>query len=93
MPAWQITLFTISIQKEYITIYYNSLTKEISISGNKGDFKKMDFDKPKGEGDQTQLLQIINQYEALGFHLEQYNFGSLATTGERSVISVLMVKG
>ncbi len=60
-------------KKNYVSIYYNNNGKEATLSYSDGTLKKIEVDKPKGICDQTQLLKIISEHEALGYKLVNYD--------------------
>lgn len=69
-------------KKEYVTIYYSMYGKDISLSYSNGTFKTVEYQKTQGLGDQTQVLKLINEQEALGYKLVNYDIKyPLANTG------------
>ena len=78
-------------KKEYVTIFYNDLNKEVSLSYSNGTFKTVDFKERQGNGDQTQILKLINDQEALGYKLINYDF-KLPSSTKAQVTTVLLAK-
>jgi len=60
-------------KKEYVVIAYNNNGKDISLSYSNGTYKMIECQKPQGYGDQTQILKLINEQEAHGYKLVNYN--------------------
>lgn len=60
-------------KKDYVTIFCDIQQKEISLSYSNGSFKTVEYQKAQGDGDQTQLLKLINEQETLGYKLISYD--------------------
>lgn len=78
-------------KKDYVTIYYNNQDNEISISYSNGTFRKVEFQKCQGFGDQTQLLKLISEHEALGYKLINYE-NEVPSLSYKLVTTVLLSK-
>jgi len=60
-------------KKDYVSIYFGNSGKDITLSYSNGTFKKVDLEKTQGIGDQTQFLKLINEHEAQGYKLVNYD--------------------
>ncbi len=83
---------TSEAKKEYATIYYNDIEKEVSLSYSDGTYKTVEFEKTKGSGDQTQILKLINEQEVLGYKLVNYDYKIAGSTSGKKVTTVLLCK-
>jgi hypothetical protein len=79
-------------KKDYVTINFNGIREEISMSFSNGTYKLVDFLKPQGKGDQTQLLKLINEQEAVGYKLVSYNCEIHSQNTAFHVTTVLLSK-
>lgn len=79
-------------KKEYVTIYYDIFAKEISLSYSNGTYKTVEYQKPQSDGDQTQMLKLVNEQEMLGYKLISYDNKFPVPNARLKVITALLSK-
>lgn len=79
-------------KKDYVAISYSTVGKDISLSYSNGTYKIVEYQKTQGYCDQTQILKLINEQEALGYKLVNYDTEFLATSSSQHVTTVLLSK-
>lgn len=79
-------------KKDYVAIYYSISGKDISLSYSNGTFKKVEYEKHQGFGDQTQLLKMINEQEALGYKLINCDVKFPISSSDAYVATALLSK-
>ena len=79
-------------KKEFLTIFYSTVNKDIQISSSDGTFKVLEYEKRRGVGDQTLVLKLLSDYESQGYKLVEYDFETGAQASGNTVITVLLSK-
>jgi hypothetical protein len=78
-------------KKEYVTIFCNDFNKDLTLSYSNGTYKTLDYKKRQGNGDQTQILKVINEHEMQDYKLVNYDNTSI-TDAMHQITFVLMCK-
>ena len=93
-----IVFFTLSFKsadnekKEYVVISYSVSGKDISLSYSNGTYKVVEYQKVQGKYDKTQILKLINEQEAIGYKLVNYETALAGAASDLPITTVLLAK-
>jgi hypothetical protein len=79
-------------KKDYVAISYTTSGKDISLSYSNGTYKVVEYQKTQGFCDQTQILKLINEQEALGYKLVNYDTEFQTNSSAAHMTTVLLSK-